>query len=351
LGLFSVGRLPFLYKVRLMAILVQYLQNEGRIMGKEMRQGYSFIIKICVFSCILVGVSSAVALAQYDDIRYPRKPEELELFKKNRVMGETQWSIENDKKLPYMTSVFDTGGRVVIAQDYHHIKYYSYDAKGNVTVFLDSARKDTGYTVSEYKFRYSENGMLLGVDGPGFKSGFVYDPGKRKLTETMVKDDTTRKNVFLYDKNNRLKEAFFYAPDHSRTAHFLKNYGQDGRLYNECQVQLGKNYRDSTLSINEYGDKKQLVKKQVFRFLEFKYNSTGSGQPNRSVSHDGIATYEYSLDSLGRPIAEEYSVKDDKLSYSYSTWTYDNKGLVTKNTYLFGHGEPKVTEHEYYYYK
>ena len=266
-------------------------------------------------------------------------------------MGETQWSLENGKKLPYMTRAFDTNGHVVIAQDYNNIRYYSYDDKANVVDFLDSARNESGgFKVSEFKFEYDKYGMLSKAAGPDFKSVFIYDLGKRKLTETMVKNDTARVKRYTYDNKNRLREAFFYSPDHKKTAHFLKNYGADGKLYNECEVQLDKSYSDSTLSINEYNDKKQLVKKEVFRFLTFKYSSTGSGYPDRSASHNAVATYEYNVDSLGRPVAEEYSVKDDKLSYSYSTWTYDNNGLITKNTYLFGHGDPKITLHEYYYY-
>jgi len=265
-------------------------------------------------------------------------------------MGETQWSLENGEKLPYMTRAFDSFGRVVIAQDYHDIRYYSYDDKGHVLIFLDSTRKDSGFKVSEFKFTYDRYGMPLTAQGPDFKSQFVYDLGKMKLTETMVKNDTSRIKRYSYDNRNRLREAFFYNPDHKRIAHFLKNYSMDGRLYNECAVQIDKNYSDSTLSINEYNDNKKLVKTEVFRFLTFKYSSSHSGSVDRSASHNVVATYEYNLDSLGRPIAEEYSVKDDKLSYSYSTWTYDNNGLITKNTYLFGHGEPKTTLHEYYYY-
>ena len=319
-------------------------------MRKRMDQEYSIIIKICVFSSLLWAFAPSRVLAQYDDIRYPQKPDEIALFKKNKVMGETQWSLENDKKLPYMTRAFDTSGHVVIAQDYHHIRYYKYDDRGNVTVFLDSTRKENGFTVSEFKFIYDKYGMLSNAEGPDFKSVFVYDLGKNKLSETMEKNDTVRVKRYTYDQKNRLKEAYFYSPEHKRTSHFLKNYGLDGRLYNECQVQIDKGYTDSTLSINEYNDKKQLVKKEVFRFTTFKYSSTGSGYPDRSASHNAVATYEYNLDSLGRPIAEEYSVKDDKLSYSYSTWAYDKNGLLTKNTYLFGHGEPKITLHDYYYY-
>ncbi len=315
-----------------------------------MKQGYSFIVKTGLFFSLLWAFSTSQVLAQYDDIRHPQKPEEIALFKKNKVMGETQWSLENGKKLPYMTRAFDTSGRVEIAQDYHHIRYYSYDDKGNMTVFLDSARKESGFTVSEFKFTYDKYGMLKTAEGPDFKSVFIYDLGKRKLSETLVKNDTSRIKKYTYDQKNRLREATFYSPEHKRTAHFLKNYGADGRLYNECEVQLDENFSDSTLSINEFDDNKHLIKKEVFRFVTFRYSSSGSTKIDRSASHNAVATYEYSNDSLGRPIAEEYSVKDDKLSYSYSTWAYDNNGLITKNTYLFGHGDPKVTLHDYYYY-
>jgi|GEM_PF-6552189 len=318
---------------------------------KRMKKGYSFIAKVCGFLCVSWLFGLPCALAQYDDIRYPQKPEEIALFKKNKVQGETQWIQKDTKKLPNMTRAFDPEGRVVIAQDYNHIKYYKYDGKGYVTEFLDSARKDSGYTRNDYTFRYYDNGLLQEVDGPGFKSQFIYDPARKKLTETMVKGDTTRKNIFYYDSKLRFKDAIYYSPEHYRTAHFIKNYGDDGRLYNECVVQMTKSYKDSVLSINEYNDKKQLVKKQVFTFLDFKYSDKGSKYFDRSASHYGAATYEYNLDSMGRPVAEEYSVKDDKLNYSFSTWTYDKNGLVTKETFLFGHGDPKITLHEYYYYK
>ena len=141
----------------------------------------------------LLTASSAVA--QYESIRFPQTQEEIALFQKNKVMGETQWSLENDKKLPYFTRAFDRQGRTVISADYYHSKYYLYDAKGYVVSFLDSAKTDKGFDVSEYKFQYDDNGILKEMTGPNMKSTFRYDANKKNLFERLTKGDTVLTNI------------------------------------------------------------------------------------------------------------------------------------------------------------
>jgi len=316
-----------------------------------MKGNLSYIIKYYLFIILIVLSISLRTHGQYEEIRFPQKADEIALFKKNKIMGETQIGIDSGKRVPYLSRAFDTEGRLVIAQDYNHIRYYKYDEKGNVIDFLDSARiSGNSYNVTEYKFTYDENGMLKSLVAPDFKSNFVYNPTKRLLTETLVKNDTTRKNRYYYDAAGKMKESIFYSPQNYRIAHTIHNYSSTGRINNEVYVQMTSTSKDSTLQIYEYNSKNQLEKKQLFRFIEFKYSDNGSGSPNRSASHYGVATYDYELDSEGRPLGEEYSVKDDKLNYSYSTWAYDKNGLVTKDTYLYAHGEPKTTQHIYYYF-
>ena len=317
----------------------------------KMKENYFYIVKHYSFIILTMLIATLNVQAQYETIRFPQKAEEIALYKKNKIMGETQIGIDSSKKIPYLSRAFDSEGRIVISQDYNHIKYYKYDEKGNVIDFLDSARTSgTNYTVTEYKFTYDENGMLKNLVAPDFKSQFAYNAAKKILTETLVKNDTTRKNRYYYDTNGRMKESIFYSPQNYRIAHTIHNYSSTGRINNECYVQMTSTSKDSTLQIYEYNDKNQLEKKELFRFIEFKYSSNGTGSPNRSASHYGSATYTYELDSAGRPLGEEYSVKDDKLNYSYSTWAYDKNGLITKDTYLYAHGEPKTTEHVYYYF-
>ncbi len=311
----------------------------------------AYIVKLYIVTGIVMGFMSIKANAQYEQVRFPQKPEEIALFKKNKVMGETQFGVDSGKKVPYLTRAFDTGGRVVISQDYNHIKYYKYDEKGNMIEFLDSVRIDkTHFRADDYKFTYDENGLLKKMEGPDSKSIFTYNAKRKILTEKFTKNDTTTQNRYYYNAQGRMRESIFYSPEFYRTAHVVKNYSADGRLNNEAFVQLSPNSSDSTLEIFEYDAQNHLEKKEVFRFVDFKYSTNGSSKPNRSASHYGVATYQYDLDNEGRPVAEEYSVKNDKLNYSYSTWAYDKNGLITKDTYLYAHGEPKTTQHVYYYF-
>lgn len=114
---------------------------------------------------VLFMLMAISANAQYESIRNPQTREEIALLKKNNVMGETQYSIENDKKIPYFTRAYDHDGRVVISADYYDRKYYLYDDKGNMVSYLDSTRTDNGFKVSEYKFQYDSYGKLKAMTG------------------------------------------------------------------------------------------------------------------------------------------------------------------------------------------
>jgi hypothetical protein len=298
----------------------------------------------------IAGLFSTTAHAQYENIRFPQPAAEIALFQKNKVMGETQWSIEGDKKIPYYTRAFDPQGRQVISADYYHRIYYLYDERGYLSSFLDSFRTNTGFDVSEYKFRYYDNGMLMEMKGPGMNASFTYDPEKRILTEKLIKNDTAYTNIYKYDEQGKLKDAQYFDADRKPTVHTTKNYASDGRLYNESIMTAGKDFSDSTLTIYEYNDKNQLFRKQRFRYQTFYYSTKGSLQPDHSASHydQGITNYE--LDAQGRPIAEEFTIKDDKLTYRYNTWQYDQKGLTIKQTLRIGKAEPKTIVHDYVYF-
>src|ERR1017187_7389048 len=109
-----------------------------------------YFVVFHIVICNLLFLMPRAAKGQYEEIRFPQHSDEISLFKKNKVMGETQWNLVKDKKLAYYSRAFDTAGRVVIAVDYYHRKYYVYDAKNNVTAYLDSARKDSGYVANVY---------------------------------------------------------------------------------------------------------------------------------------------------------------------------------------------------------
>jgi len=303
------------------------------------------VLVFLVFTCLATG-----AAAQYESIRFPQTKEEIALMRDNNVMGETEWSMESGKKLPYYTRAFDPLGRQVITVDFYHRKYYAYDDSGNVTSYLDSFKKGEGFEVTEYKFKYYGHGLLRELTGPDIKSTFVYDPDKHQLVETMIKNDTAYKTRYTYDEKYRLTEAYFYGNDNERIAHIEKNYGPDERIFNDVLTKLTKNTIDSTLSVYEYNDKKKLDRIFRFRFQSYYYSATGSLKPDHSATHYENATFTYDLDDNGRKLAEEFTVKGDKLNYRYNTWQYDANGLVTKETKRFAKAEPATILHEYIYF-
>jgi hypothetical protein len=289
--------------------------------------------------------------AQFDNIRFPQTEDEITLFRDNRVMGETEFSLEKEKKIPYYSRAFDPGGHVVISADYYHRQYYIYDDKGNVISFLDSVRNNKGsFDVSEYRFRYFNNGKLLEATGPGIHSTFTYNPDKNVLTETQLRNDSTFINKFEYDINGRLMDAKYSDFLHQPVMHITKTFSADGRLFNESITTVGKEFNDSTLTIYEYNDKKQLFQKHRFRFQVYFFSTRGEGKPDRSASHYDDAISKYDLDDKGRPIAEEFTIKGDKLNYRYNTWKYNKTGLLTKETTRIGNAEPKTILHEYIYF-
>jgi hypothetical protein len=307
-----------------------------------------------IYIFTILGISmifSKHAFAQYDNIRFPQTADEIALFRDHKVMGETQWSIENGKKIPYYSRAFDPGGHVVISADYYHRQYYIYDANGNVVSFLDSSRNEKGtFEAKEYKFRYFDNGKLMEAEGPGLQSLYQFVPETNVLTEKLVKNDTAYTNRYKYDPQGRLTDALYLDASNKPMIHLTKYYSSDGRIFNETISSAGKEFSDSTLTVYEYNDNKQLISKHRFRFQVYYFDLKGTGKPDHSASHYDDAVSNFDLDEKGRPVAEEFTIKGDKLNYRYSTWKYDNNGLVTKETYRIGKAEPKTIVHEYVYF-
>jgi hypothetical protein len=240
----------------------------------------------------------------------------------------------------------------VIAVDFYHRKYYLYDDKSNVISFLDSEKTDKGFKVSEYKFQYDEMGILTGMTGPNMKSTFNYNKNAYSLFETLTKNDTVYNNFFSYDTKGRLHDAIYRSADDKPTLRVTKNYGPNGKLYNDISVEKRDATVDSTLTIYEYNNSMQLYKKERFRFItQYVTLDKGGTKPDHTANHQDVGVTTYNLDENGRPVDEEFSIKGDKLSYHYSTWKYNEKGLLIRETFRIGHIEPRILEHEYVFFE
>lgn len=310
-----------------------------------MKYIYVFLLALCLSQ-------PGILRAQFDDIRFPLTPEEISLYKKNKVMGEMQKFVDKGVPKSYRARALDTSGKLLASLSYASSQYYRYDDKGRVVAHLDSVRNMDGtFTVKQYDFTYDEKtGKLTQANTPAGIVNYNFDAKRNILTQAHRQNDTMLLSKYYFDAMNRLVviEGFDYT--NRLVSKVERNFASNGLLHMEEIVASDPSGSDSTMIFYVYNPDRTLQQKQVFNFIKTFVSKDGSSTPTHSAEQNSAGTYMYTYDKNRNKLSEEYKHSMDKFSNFYSTWQYNEKGLPVKRTYKLGINEPQTILYEYGFY-
>ncbi len=291
--------------------------------------------------------------AQYEDIRNPLTPEEIALYKKNKVMAELQKIVDNGTPKNYKARAIDTSGRLLASITFDRKQYYMYDEAGRLIAHLDSVRSTDGkFTVKEYSFSYDDNsGKLNRAITPEGTVNFNFDTRKNILTQAHFAGDTMKLSRYYYDALNRVVLIEGLDQQNKIINKVERAFSSNGTLHREEIVGRYSAGLDSTVIMYVYNANRQLQQKLVYSFRKFYVSMSGSVEPTHSAEQFSLGTLKYTYDKKGNKIAEEYTNSIDKLSNYYNTWQYNDKGLLTKRTQKQGIFEPQVVVYDYGFFE
>jgi hypothetical protein len=319
-----------------------YNPNPKSVFTHRMRR-----IKFLILTVLSVSYISGIR-AQYFDATHRQSADEIEKFKNEKVKMVTISLSEAGNEVPYSVSFFDMSGRVTFIVNPKHHEHFTYDNKGRMDYWLDSANDGRRFEKFEYFFGYNPDNRINSYRTAATSSTFT------AIGTDGIKEDVLKNGVLIE------QHLYTYTPDGKLTIEFFKDtsgkqlylhkfyYNKYGDLSSEIVVNPIKRCAgDSTTIINTYDSKARLIQKQK-TITTFNCDLRVPNSPviKKTISENIVYTY----DNKGRTVTEALTSSNPMLNYR-KEYQYSDENLITKELTFDSNGkQSKQLIYKYYYY-
>ena len=307
-------------------------------------QNIKYLINIpsYYFFLLIALACPSLASAQYDEIRFPQDKDEISRYRKLRVSIEEKIT-RTDSITPELrtTRIFDTFGRIIRSVTPYNHRIYTYDEKGRLIEYIDSAKGMDEFERADNEFEYSPDGRLSFARVSPYSLTFKYNPEKKMLFEsTMIDYEQYRQRYFYYDAQERLKREEWLYPNKKPEMIRSIALNRSGKPFQEIVLKYFLNGgMDSDLITYRYDDKLRVLEKKVISnsiSVPTGYDSL----PILTYSESDTTDYIYTYNIQGNKSSEAFHYSISGYDHKFEWW-FDKIGLKDEEIYYDGKGKVK----------
>ncbi|MGZ8569378.1 MAG: hypothetical protein ACXWW0_08330 [Bacteroidia bacterium] len=282
-----------------------------------------------LFLTLCFGATGTIK-AQHQNLLNPQSKQEIQKFKEQKVAAQSAFFELNGSQTPFGIAKYDAEGRILTNITPKKRQYFTYDANGRLSNFIDSAHDGRRFWPNEYAFAFDAEGRPANFQLGKQTSNFTYNPVKRELTE--VKGSAT--TIYRYNEENKITEEVTEGGDEPKTHKYL--YNKYGDLVLEIIAKQNANGTDTTRISYAFDSKGKLLRKQIAQTTRMN-ESEDPTIPPTVTKNTKIITYAYDIRT--GLLTSENIVSSNPKESGKTEWLYDNTGLPVKESKLDAAGK------------
>lgn len=294
------------------------------IIETDMKKSFVLFLSMCFGA-------AGVLNAQHTTLLNPQNKQQIQKFKEQKVAVQTTFLEVNGSQAPYAMAKFDSEGRILNNISPKNRQYFSYDANGRLSNFIDSAHDGRRFWKNEYAFAFDAQGQPANFKLNKQTSTFTYNAAKRELIEVNGSATTT----YRYNEENKITEEVTEGGDEPNVHKYM--YNKYGDLVMEIIAKNNPNGTDTTRISYAFDSKGKLLRKQINQVLRMNESEDPTVPPTVTKN---TKTFQYAYDVRTGLLTSETVVSSNPKESGKTEWTYDNFGLPIKEAKLDAAGKP-----------
>jgi|GEM_PF-3808925 len=306
-------------------------------------------IKTTVLVAVIILCSSTFSHAQYQEITHRQTADEIKLFRNWTLKEQVLYLQQGGGSILYGVNYYDTGGRVIFIANPNHHEHFSYDDKGRMVYWLDSANDGRRFQKQEYWFGYDDKGAINMYKTSTTESKFTAN-GSETKEDVMRNGTVVERRIYTYNNDGKLIQELHNEMAKDSVGRLLYSHKLFYNKYGDLASEIIYNpltdcKGDSTIVINTYDNKGKIIQKRK-NIKTMKCGALPSAVERKMVSESTSYTYN----AEGRLTKETMTASDPALSYR-KEYEYEVNGVILKELGFDGKGKSTTDmAYSYIYY-
>ena len=285
-------------------------------------------IKTILWLALFIIGFSRISYGQYYNETHRQTADDIKLIRSSNLKTRFSYIEQAGSSVPYGVNYYDTGGRVTfIATPMHH-EHFSYDNRGRIVYWLDSANDGRRFEKFEYHFGYDDKGTVNLYKTT--KTESMFSANSQEVKEDILRNGTVlERHTYNHNNDGKLTQETSNEMVKDSVGKLLYShklfYNKYGDLASEIIYNPLKDCKgDSIIIINTYDSKAKLIHRQ--KSLKTMKCETPASVIERKTISESIS-YTYNAAGL---LTQESMISSD-LSLNYvKKYLYNEKGILVR---------------------
>jgi len=285
-------------------------------------------IKATIWLAIFLIGYGKISYGQYYDETHRQTSDDINLIKARNIKTRFSYIEQAGSSAPYGVNYYDTSGRLTFMATPMHHEHFTYDDKGRMVYWLDSANDSRRFEKFEYHFGYDDKGALNAYKTSKTESKF--SATGQEVKEDIIRNGTVvERYTYSYNSDGKLTQEVSNEITNDSVGKLLHShktfYNKYGDVGSEIIYDAIKDCKgDSTIMINTYDSKAKLIHKQK------SLKTMKCGIPASVIERKTISeSISYTYNAAGWLTQESMTSSDPSLN-SVKKYEYDEHGIIVR---------------------